>query len=134
MKQEKKLVEIHSPGGASSVYVLVWALVFDKSCFFYLFDADHPISNSDAPSFDSLAVAMNGIEGPISSQLMSASSDAHSSNSDDFAASFARRITLRFNIQVFISSQITVMKDPNQLFQLETQLVAFIKENFPLDR
>lgn len=141
MHSEKVIIEISGGGDGASfsnlseslVFVLIYIIIFDKTCFLHVHDSSQPISPASATdiTLQNLVVGMNGKEGPMSSLLLNEGRESGVSPlAVDFADSLSHRIAQRFQIQAFISGQLTCVKEVEQLVKLEREIVALLRKHF----
>lgn len=137
MRTRRKVVDVNldSDGDRHSsdpIYVLIYLIVFDFSCLIYMHDSIQPFNmSSDLAtdlSFQNLVVGMNFRSESISSSLIQG--NYSNSMAEDFDASLSQRLARRFNLQVFVSTELSHIKESRQIFNLEKHLVTFVKENF----
>lgn len=125
--------EVVSNLSESLVFVLIYLVIFDKTCFLHVHDSSQPISPASATdiTIQNLIVGMNGKEGPMSSLLINDGRESGVSPlAEDFADSLSHRIAQRFQIQAFISGQLTCVKEVEQLVKLEREIVALLRKHF----
>jgi hypothetical protein len=140
MKSIKKQFEIKLDemgsfiSSETTVFVLIWLVLFESSCFLYIADANHPVDEASSPlPFHNLAVAMNHSRerDAISSKLLQDDeSTAVSSITEDFSDSISRRLSKRFAIQVFLSCSLSHVKESQQLLFIERNIVNVLNDEF----
>jgi hypothetical protein len=132
MRTERLVFPLDSPlqdAQAQSIFVLVWAVLLDRSCVIYIHDSLQPITDSEAVNFGNLSVTMNHPDGPISSQLIRSASST--GLIEEYTDSMARRVSMKLNLQVFVSSEVCYVREGHQFMEIEKKIVAMLKAAYP---
>jgi hypothetical protein len=113
-----------------NLFLYVWVVYFDRSCLVYLHDSTSS-SETSTPDFTSLIVSMNTSAGPISTVLLDENEVSTASQlTEDFPESLANRLSKRFGLQIFVSSNLHLANDSLTLYEVERNVVLLIKEYY----